>query len=147
MKNKKIFLTSLVSLLILSAFAIPSFAAAYSSPAEVASAVTEKPLTEVVEERASGKTYGEIAAEEGKLSDFKEEMLKIKEERLQSRVDSGRITQEEADEILAQVAQRQENCDGTGRADGSGQGLGLGNGQGLGNCNGEGQGQGKGRCR
>lgn len=129
-------------------------ASQYETPAEAVAALTGRTEDSVVEEKEqTGKTYGEIAAEAGFLEEFKAEILEIKKERLDERVASGDLTQEEADEIIARMAENQADCDGTGTtqrdcgmfggqgADGSGfggQNKGQGNGMGQGKGNGQG---------
>jgi hypothetical protein len=49
-----------------------------STPAQVVTEITGKSEVEVREERQSGKTYGEIAKDNGKLQEFKTEMLSEK---------------------------------------------------------------------
>lgn len=149
MKRTKIIIISAVMLLAVSAFAVPALAAAtYNTPAEAAAGVTGKPVEEIISEKVdSGKTYGQIAAEEGKLEEFKEEVLEIKKDRLQDKVDSGRITQEQADEAVSRIEEKQANCDGTGNGSGlcDGTGIGAGNNSGRQKGNGSGQGNGTGR--
>lgn len=165
MKRAKIVIISAVLLLAVSAFAVPALAAAaYQTPAEAAAGVTGKPVEEVISEKQeSGKTYGAIAAEEGKLEEFKEEMLETKKDRLQEKVDTGKITQEQADKAAARIKKNQANCDGTGNGGGVCDGTGIvagqrnqnrqsntanqrqggqnnGNGFGQGNATGQGQG-------
>ena len=53
--------------------------------------------------------YGELAEKEGFSDEFREEMQEVKKARLEELVKEGRITQERADEILANF----ETCDGT----------------------------------
>lgn len=134
MKRTKMILVSAVMLLTASTFAIPTLAAStYRTPAEAAAGVIGKPVDEVIRERQeSGKTYGAIAAEEGKLEEFKEEVLTIKKARLQDKVDNGTLTQEQADAAVTRMEENRANCDGTGTGGGAGacQGNGVGQGQG-----------------
>lgn len=53
--------------------------------------------------------YGELAEKEGFSDEFREEMQEVKKARLEELVKEGRITQERADEILANF----KTCDGT----------------------------------
>lgn len=88
---------------------------------------------------------GTIMASLDKLDEFKQEKLRLKKERLQSQVESGQRTQEQADAILEQVESRMENCDGSGNGYGYGNdGVCVGGGNGWGACDGTGQGQGRG---
>lgn len=84
------------------------------------------------------------------LQEIKAQRLELKKEILADRVEAGLLTQEQADEITAQIQERQATCDGTG-SDRIGQMMGAGfgsngqgKGQGLGQGNGLGMGQG---CR
>lgn len=63
---------------------------------------------------SSGQPLGEIAAEEGKLDEFHEEMVSGRKERLQQAVEEGEITQEEADRRIERMENNFETCDGTG---------------------------------
>lgn len=77
-----------------------------------------------------------------------EEMLKIKEERLDELVDEGNITQEEADEFIQKMEERFEAGDCDGAAEGLGNGIfsgsGKGMGRGIGLADGSGSGLGRG---
>ncbi|NMA48358.1 MAG: hypothetical protein GX947_01075 [Tissierellia bacterium] len=59
--------------------------------------------------RDTGMRFGELAEKEGFSEEFREEMQKVKKARLEDLVKEGRITQERANEILANF----ETCDGT----------------------------------
>lgn len=91
---------------------------------------------------SSGQPLGEVAAEEGKLDEFHQEMIAGREERLQQAVTEGRMTQEEADQRLSQMETNFETCDGTGsmmnhQNDGTGHERGgrhMGGGRGAGSC-------------
>lgn len=137
-------LTGILAVIMTLGMTVTGFAAAYSTPAEAAAGVTGRSIEEVVSQRQDGQTYGTIANEAGKLEEFKEAVLEIKEERLQELVKDGSITQSDADEILAVIKERQAICDGTGNS-GAGLGLGLGGGYGMGAGRGNGGGQGIGR--
>lgn len=89
----------------------------------------------------TGKTFGAIAAEAGKLEEFKQKILEAREQILSEDVEKGVITQEEADDIIEAVKERQALCDGTGYGYGCGRG-GYGYGCGYG---GAGYGRGYGR--
>ena len=133
-------------------------ASGYNTPAEALSALTGKTVAQIIQERQeTGKTYGTIADEAGKLKEFQAESLQIKKDILDKRVAAGTLTQEDADKILKAIETNQATCDGTGSA-GIGQklgagfgcgmrnGSGLGNGNGLRNGNGQGFGRGMGGC-
>lgn len=92
-------------------------ASSYENPAQALAALTGRSEESLVQDKSeTGKTYGALAAEEGKLEEFKQEMLAIKKDRLDEKVAEGILTQEESDEILARVSENQEDCDGTGNA-------------------------------
>jgi len=125
------------------------FADALKTPATLAAELTGKTVTAVTQARLDGKTYGTQASEAGKLEEFKVQMLEIKEAVLEQRVKDGRLTQAQADEILAAVKANMAACDGTGSAQigrklGAGFGCGTGQGCGLGQGGGFGQGGGRG---
>ena len=127
--------------LVIGASSITAFAASkYSSPAEAVAGLTGKTVDSVIQERQdTGKTYGTIAQEAGKLDEFKSENLQIKKDILAKRVADGTMTQARADEIIKAVEERQATCDGTGNG-----GAGCGMGAGFGGMNGNG-GQGRGQ--
>lgn len=149
-KTKKIITLVLVALLI-GAISLTAFAETqYKTPSEIVAAITGRTLESVVEEKEeSNKTYGKIASEAGKLDEFKQGMLEIKKAKIAELVANGKITQEEADEIIKTIEEQQANCDADGSAKiGQKLGLKLGfKGAGLGNGMGRGQGLGKGMGR
>lgn len=152
MTNTKKFLSLGAMVLTIGAISLTSLAASnYNTPAEAVAGLTGKTVEDVTKEREAGKNYGTIADEAGKLEEFKVEMLEIKKDALNERVEAGTITQEEADEIIANIEENSALCDGTGSA-GIGSGNCLGNGQGngqgtgQGNRQGNGQGRGQGGC-
>ncbi len=131
--------------------ATTAMAADYQTPASIVASLIGKTVTDVIQERFNtGKTYGTIAAEAGKLEEFKNEMLDNKEKILNDKVENNLISQEQADEILDTIKERQAVCDGTGFGQGNGTGNGsgrrngVGRGQGSGFGNGVGRGQGAG---
>lgn len=135
MKNKKKVMTGCALALALSAATMTSFAAAaYKTPAEAVSGLTGKTLDEVTTERKSGKSYGSIASEAGKLSEFQQAVADIHEDRLNEAVADGTLTQEQADAQLAAIRERQAACDGNGSGNSTGTGYGAGG------CNGTGMG-------
>ena len=69
------------------------------TPADITFELTGKTAAQVIEEKASGKTYGSIAQEAGKLEKFKTENLTSKKQILDQRVAEGTLTQEKADNI------------------------------------------------
>lgn len=138
-------------------------AAKYDSPQEALAGMTGKTVQEIAQIRVDeNKTYGAIAAEEGKLDEFKVELMEQKKEVLQKRVDEGTLGQEEADRIQERIQEHQATCDGEGNPDqgmmqgsglqfgtrahdGQGKGLGLQDGAGNGNKAGNGSGRGFGK--
>lgn len=145
MKNIKTFALAIAVITALSSSIV--FAAVTSkTPAEITSGLTGKTVEQVTEEKASGKTYGTIANEAGKLEEFKIESLIQKKQILDQRVTEGRLTQAKADEIYNSLKTNQESCDGLGGgAIGKMNGVGFGQGQGQGMGKGSGQGNGMGR--
>lgn len=116
-------------------------AAKYDSPQDALAGITGKSVEEIAEMKVENKTYGAIAAEAGKLDEFKAELFEQKKENLQERVTEGKIAQEDADALLERVQEHQALCDREGNpSEGlmEGAGLQLGNGPKDGNGNGEG---------
>jgi len=116
------------------------------SPVEIVSRLTGISVQDLVKEMAAGKTYGTITKENGVLDEFKAGMLENKKAILDQQVQSGRLTQEQADQIYNNMVNNQAACNGTGSGKAqlgrnSGAGFGQGNRSGLGN--GAGQGTGK----
>ena len=129
------------------------YAATLKTPAQITSEVTGQTAEAVTSERASGKTYGTIANEAGKLDEFKNQMLEQRKALLDQQVTDGKLTQNQADEIYSAIKNNQLTCDaagagqvgkGYGMRGGNGQGMGMGMGQGYGNGQGRGMGQGYG---
>jgi hypothetical protein len=144
MKKSKKFPILVAGIVVASAMSITALAAStYSTPAEAVAGLTGKTVESVIQERAdSGKTYGALANESGKLSEFQSELLGMRKAALDAQVAAGTITQERADEIIATMEQNQQNCDGTGS---SGNGLHMGARFGKGQAQGQGNGQGRGQ--
>lgn len=122
-----------------------AFAATVKTPAEIVSGLTGKTVEDLYADRSTGKTFGTIASEAGKLDEFKAQMLEQKKAFLDQRVADGSLTQEQADQIYTNIKNNQATCDGTGNA-GIGQknGVGFGQGSGLGRGMNRGQGAGRG---
>ena len=58
-------------------------ASTYNTPAEAVAGLTGKTVESVIAERSeTGKTYGTIANEAGKLTEYKAEILEIKKDTL-----------------------------------------------------------------
>jgi len=123
------------------------------NPAEITAGITGKSVEDVYNERQTGKTYGTIAKESGKLDEFKQSMLEQKKVVLDQRVKDGNLKQQQADEIYNTIKNNQVSCDGTGNAKigkkfgaGFGRGQGMGKGMGYGGF-GSGMGYGRGMNR
>lgn len=128
-----------------------AFAATAKTPAEIAAGLTGKAIEDLYKERASGKTYGTIAEDAGKLDEFMAQMLEEKKVVLDQRVNDGNLAQQQADEIYNALKNNQATCDGTGNAQlgknyGAGFGSGAGRGMGMGKGMGRGAGTGNGSC-
>lgn len=141
-KFKKIIVIGL-SATALAATSITAFAFSANSPAEIVAGLTGDSVENVTEQAVeSGNTYGQIAYDEGLWEEFSKEMLESKKAFLDEKVADGTLTQEEADEIYANILERQEYCNGTG---GYGGMMGYGFGSNSGRGTGFGQGRGCGR--
>lgn len=126
---------------LLATIGVTAFAAStYQTPAEAVAGLTERTVQEVVDVRTeTGKTYGTIAKEAGKLEEFKKEVLEVKKDRYAQLVADGKMTQAQADAAIAAIEENQATCDGTG-----GGSCGMRNGSGFGRGNGNGSGFGRG---
>ena len=167
MRKNKIIIIALVLIMILAA-SVTAFAftartstetfAGFTGriPIGILGGLTKKGNEDLAQIRyESGKTYGQIAYEEGEdvWEEFRDEMLENKKAFIKERVDQGYLTQEEADEILKNIDDMQEYCLENGGGFGmmrnrpsNGNGFGNGNGFRNGNGNGMGKGLGGGRC-
>lgn len=106
---KKILITGLLALSI----ATTAFAASvYNNPAEIVANLTGRTVDSIIDEKYdTGKSFGTIAKEAGKLDEFKAEILELKKEQLAIRVSEGRLSQQQADKIIASIEERQALCD------------------------------------
>lgn len=104
------------------------------TPAEILAKLTGKTVEQVYEQKG-GKTFGEIAQDNGVFDKFKNENLKSKEVILDERVKDGTITKEQKEDILKQM----ENCNGQGQNLGRQFGFKMGQGRGTGNGGCQGQ--------
>lgn len=115
--------------------------------ADIVAKLTGQDVDAVIEERAAGKSFADIAESEGVSSDaVVDEALKVRKELLDARVKDGSITQEQADAALdrmsTRLADRVDSTDagcngagGGGRGGGMGRGgMGGGMGRGAGGC-------------
>ena len=124
------------------ATSITAFAANNTTAAETVAGLTGKTVDSVIAERSeTGKTYGAIANDAGKLTEYKAQILEERKSDLSASVAAGTMTQERADQIIAALELNQSTCDGTGSAK-IGQNKGAGFGGMNGNCDGQGRGQG-----
>lgn len=83
----------------------------YASPATIYSDLVGIEKEEAYElRRESGKTFGQLASEEGKFEEFKAGLLEEKIKSVLNAVEAGKITQEKADEIIEDMTERIENC-------------------------------------
>lgn len=116
MKRVKKLVVTGIMLLVASAACASAFAeSAYKSPVEALAGITERTVESILAERKeTGKTFGAIAKEAGKLDEYKAECLEIKKDYLLAQVSAGKLTQEEADAILSKIEAKQIICDGTG---------------------------------
>ncbi len=105
---KKVMSLAVTGLLVLSAGAM-SFADTLQSPAEIYADEAGITVEEAYAARGAGERFGDLAKENGYWDAFKAQFLGVKEDKIQALVDSGDMTQEEADEILSAM----EACDGT----------------------------------
>lgn len=147
MKNtKKIVVVALILVLLGGGGA--AYASTLASPLDILSDATGTPVDTILENRGDGETLGSMAADEGVLEEFQEAMTANREAVIQQRVEEGRLTQEEADEIKAAIQERTALCDGTGDGErlnlGQQAGLGFGQ-QGSGQYGSGSRGQGGGR--
>jgi len=115
-----------------------AFAANYANPGEIVSALTGKTQVEITTERSQGKTYGQIAQENGKLEQFQNEMLEYKKSLIDERVKAGVISEENGQALKKAIEERMAACTGTPGANQErlaqkfGGGMGFGKGQGMG---------------
>ena len=139
-KNIKVMMSIITAILVIT-ISSPVFASnQYYSKAETLSKLTNKSIETILETKNKlNVTFGEIAKENGVLSEFQKANLEQKEQILNDRVNKGLITKEQADDILDRIKENQKNCDGTGN---NGDGLGLGLGSNNKNSGGNGSGNG-----
>ncbi|MFZ5753210.1 MAG: DUF2680 domain-containing protein [Bacillota bacterium] len=150
MKKRSLIILT-VSLMVL--FTTAVFAATYSNPAQIISGLTGKTEADVYAQRSQGKTFGQIAQENGVFDQFKSDMLQYKKEIIDQRVASGTITKEKGEAIKKALDERIAACTGTpdpnrdrlGQKFGGGLGFGKGQSRGMGRGMGMGQGMGFGR--
>lgn len=132
MKSMKRILAGCAVILALSVTTVTAFAATYETPADAVAGVTGMTGEEVSAARQSGKSYGAIAAEAGKLEEYQQAVLELRKEVLSARVAEGRLTQAQADAAITAMEEHQTICDGTGTGCDVGNFCGTGNGTGAG---------------
>ncbi len=142
MKNFKSYIAAATIVGLLGVTGTAFAAVTGQTPAEIAASLTGKTVEQATAERATGKTYGTIANEAGKLDEFKAETLEQKKAILDQRGVDGNLTQVQADAIYNRLVTNQATCDGTGSA-AIGKSMGAGFGQGQGKSQGMGQGTGQ----
>lgn len=143
--KKTVLIIGIVMVMLIGLTSVAFAAGIVQTPAEIVAGLTGKSVEEVTAAREDGVTYGAQAAEAGKLEEFKDERLALMKSRLDEAVANKDLTQAEADEIYARMAERMENCtgDGSGRVSNGGRGMGGGRmGQGFDRGNGGGCGMG-----
>lgn len=115
MKSKKNIIAISAASLVILATSVTAFATTtYTTPASALAEITGTSVESVIAQKTeTGKTYGSLAAESGKLDEFKTASLEAKKEKLYAQVADGTITQEKADEIIKAIEENQANCDGT----------------------------------
>lgn len=118
MRNVKKMIAVGTMVLAIGGMSVTSFAVSTNqTPAEVLAGITGRTVESVIAERSDlGKTYGAIASQAGKLTEFKTGVLETKKENLAEQVATGKITQEKADAIMKALEENQATCDGTGSA-------------------------------
>lgn len=127
MKKFKSIIFMVAVLLIFQAGSMPAMAASGKTPADIVAKLTGRSVEDVIQERMdTGKTYGRIAKDSGKLNEFKNQCLELKVKILKENVKDGLLSQAEADSIIAAIKANQALCDGSGYGCGKNQGYGKG---------------------
>jgi hypothetical protein len=152
---KKTIVSAMIIAIIVVAVAAVAFAATErQTPAQILAGLTGKSVEEVTAARTAGTAYGAQAATAGQLEAYQAARLEQFKLQLDEAVAQGQLTQDVADARYAAMAERLENCDGTGSGLGRGYGARSGNGlrdgsgcmggfgAGLGTCGGRGAGRG-----
>lgn len=93
-------------------FGALSFADAFSNPAETYSNLAGITVAEAYELKGADQTFGDLAKESGFWDDFVAATLAGKIAIVEAKFADGTLTQEEADEIIAQI----NDCDGIGES-------------------------------
>ena len=103
----------------LCATGITAYAATdYKTSAEIVAELTGRTVQDVIRERSeTGKTYGTIAKDAGKLEDFQTAMLDMRSSYYDGLVNDGNMTRQQADAAVAAIQNHHASCDGTGYDD------------------------------
>lgn len=124
MKNFKKLIIVVTALGVLGTAGTVFAATTFKTPAEITSQVTGQTVEAVTQERATGKTFGAIADEAGKLDEFTSQMLERRKTILEQQVTDGKLTQEQADATYNSIKNNQLTCDAAGMGQG-GRGYGM----------------------
>lgn len=140
---KKI-VTIATTITLTAALSAAAFATTVYSPAEILANLTGKTTTQVYELREDGKTFGQIADENGVYESFKNDMLENKKAIIDQRVQEGSLTAEQGEAFKKAFEEKMATCDGSSVASRErlGQKFGGGFGKGQGRMGGMGMGQG-----
>lgn len=116
MRNLRRVVVIAVMALAIGASSITAFAESiYNTPAEALAGLTGTTVEAVTATKIeTGKTYGTLANEAGKLVEFKAELLEMRKDALQAKVAAGKLTQEQAEVRLAAMTANQAACNMTG---------------------------------
>ena len=145
MKKFRRTLIVLAAIAVIGTISITSLAAGgFGNPAQTLADLTNQNVEDVEQAKVdTGDTYCEMATDAGVYDEFQAARIDDRTDVIESRVADGTLTQEEADEIIADIEERMADCDGTCEGLG-GLNLGLGSKNGMGNRGASGYGQGSG---
>ncbi len=115
-------------------------------PASILAKKMNISLQEAVALKEDGKTYAQVAQENGiTLDEYKQELLNERNELIDEKVNSGYISAEQGEAIKERITENISNCDGTGSGQNRGNGgCNMGGSRGFGRGNK--MGGGRGRC-
>lgn len=112
---------------IVAALVVVTASVALASPAEVFAGLEGVSVSEAYQlKNEKGATFGELAAEAGKLAEFKAQMLKEKKELIDQKVKDGIITQEQGEQYKQRLTEKIADCTGTNNKNQERLGLGFG---------------------
>ena len=109
---KRTIVTLLIATVLTLLMATAAFAA-YSSPVEILTDLTGKTSEEIVAERRSGQTFGQVAEVNQVLDQFKGKMFAYKQAVIEQRVSEGKITEEKATAVKELMGARMAECQGS----------------------------------